>query len=131
MDEFTLLAGGLTLLGITRIGFISLGNFGLALLVVLIGGLCNGLNATTSRILRRRYSTNEQFPEIISLETIISKFTDWGVQSICIVIMLHGLLSYKQVVVVSMLSLWVLAFVVWKLRPHISSVALALQEKAQ
>lgn len=109
LSNISLLSCGLFALGLTRLGFISITNFKIMLVIVFIGGIFNGLNAFTSRTLRREHSTKSQFPEIISLETIIAKITDFSMQAICTLLLVRNIFDHTQIVLVSMISLFALS----------------------
>jgi MFS family permease len=109
LPDAKLAALALTVLAITRIGFLKLPSLGLALVVIAVGGICNGINVVTTQSLRRKLTTDAQFPEVVGLELVVGRLTDWAVASLFLAAVSHGWLSYETGIWISAGSLVVLA----------------------
>lgn len=96
-------------LGLTRLGFVYLPSFAVAMVVLAIGGVFNGLNAIATQSLRRKLSTTSQFPEIVGLELVVGKTADFLVQSFVLSVVASGALGFQGFVLVSAISLFVLS----------------------
>lgn len=96
-------------LGFTRIAFISLPTFYIAILVIVVAGMANGFNAIATLSLRRKLTTDNQFPEIIGLEAIISKITDWAVATLCFLLISKGIITFSIGIWCAAISLWILS----------------------
>ncbi|MGK5088565.1 hypothetical protein WDW86_13485 [Bdellovibrionota bacterium FG-2] len=102
-------AGALLLLAMTRFAFILVPSFGLSIAVLTIGGLCNGANAVTTQSLRRKLTTDEQFPEIVGLELVVGRFTDWAASTLILIAVTKFGLSFSSGILISAGFLVVLA----------------------
>lgn len=119
IDDQHLAFGALLLLGVTRIGFLNLPSFSSAMIILMIGGICNGLNATATQSLRRKFTTNRQFPEIVGLELIVGRIIDLGTAAGCGLLIAHQAITYTQAIWFSIVFLTVIA--VLHLSPTLSS----------
>ena len=91
----------LAILGVTRVAFLKLPTFGLAMLAIGVGGVCNGINATATQAIRSRLTTKTQFPEVVSLEQIVARGVDVAVQTLCLLLISAGFLTYSTAIWVS------------------------------
>ena len=96
-----LAAGALIVLALTRVAFLSLPSFAIAMGVLVISGVCNGLNATATQALRSRLCTKAQFPEVVALEQIVGRTTDFLIQSFCLWAIASNLLDFTDGVWIS------------------------------
>lgn len=119
VDDQYIAFGALLLLGLTRIGFLNLPSFSSAMIILVIGGICNGLNATATQSLRRKFTTNGQFPEIIGLELIVGRIVDLGTATGCGILIARLAITYNQAILFSVVFLAVIA--VFHLSPTLSS----------
>lgn len=83
--------GALLILAVTRISFIYLPAFWIALGTLFVGGICNGTNAVATQSLRRKLASAQQLPEIIGLEIVIGRIVDFSVATLCKIGLDHGL----------------------------------------
>jgi predicted MFS family arabinose efflux permease len=97
-------------LAISRIFFANLPSFYLAILVLIIGGFCNGLNATLTQAIRRKASTPEQLPEVIGLELFVGRLTDYFVASILFILLGKNLITPETGIYFSAAGFLVLAY---------------------
>lgn len=125
IDDQFVAFGALLILAVTRIGFINLPSFSMAMAILVIGGICNGLNATATQSLRRKFTTNTQFPEIVGLELIVGRFVDWAVSALCMTLMLNKVVSYNQAIWFSVGALVIVATL--HLSPSLASVKADIQ----
>lgn len=109
-SDATIAAIGFACLALTRFGFISLPSFTIALVVLALGGLCNGANATVTQSLRRKICSAHELPEIMGLELFIGRLSDWLVSSCLLYFMGQKLLSYSEGIYLSIISLLILSF---------------------
>ena len=100
----------LIVLAFTRIAFINLPALSFAAIVVAISGICNGLNAISTQSLRRKLTTDRQFPEIVGLELVVGRLADWAVSSLCFAVLASKAMNYSQGVWISAISLFILAW---------------------
>ncbi len=96
MPNGPLAAVSLILLAFTRVAFLSLPSYAIAMLVLVISGICNGLNATATQAIRSRLCTKSQFPEVVALEQIVGRGTDFLVQSFCLWAIATKTLNFDQ-----------------------------------
>jgi hypothetical protein len=76
-SDAVIAAAALGLLALMRLAFLFSPSYLLALLALTVGGLCNGANAVTTQSLRRKLTSDEQFPEVVGLELVVGRVTDW------------------------------------------------------
>jgi len=95
MPNGPLAAGALLVLALTRVAFLSLPSYTIAMGVLVISGICNGLNATATQAIRSRLCTKNQFPEVVALEQIIGRSTDFLVQAFCLWAIANQVLSFR------------------------------------
>ncbi len=110
MSDWKIAAVGLFVLGLTRFAFISLPSFSMALAILVIGGICNGANATATQSLRRKVTTTAQLPEFIGLELLVGRVTDVVVSTVCFILLQHHFITYRSGMILSAISLFVLGF---------------------
>lgn len=109
MDDQKILFFGFFSLALTRIGFLELKSFFIAFLLLVGGGVCNGLNMTASQSLRRKLTSDSEFAEVVSLELIIAKVVDVSTAGVCGFALSNNLLSYQNVIWLSAGSLMLVA----------------------
>lgn len=85
----------LIVLGISRFIITLPTSYFLIIFMFFAAGISNGLNAVTTQTIRRKLCSNEQHPEIISLEVIVGRFTDWLVGSVCFFVFTNNYLNFK------------------------------------
>ena len=112
-SDTRLAAFALVLLAFSRVAFISLPTLWIALFFVVIGGFCNGLNAVTSQALRRKLTTQEQFPEVVGLELVVGKVTDWTTATLYFYGMNRGWFDLKSGMLMAAVLLLPVAFAHW------------------
>jgi|GEM_PF-2097278 len=108
-QDATVAVFGFALLALTRLAFINLHSFYWALLVLALGGICNGANATVTQSLRRKICSAHELPEIMGLELFVGRLCDWGVSTLLLYFMTRGMIGYKEGIYLSMGSLLVLS----------------------
>ncbi len=104
-----LAAFGFLLIGIIRMFFIFPPDIFLAILLTFVGGFCNGLNAITSLSLRRKLTTDQEFPEVIGFEMIVGKACDWIIGTSIFILFSKGIIDYHFSMLICGLSFFVLA----------------------
>lgn len=75
-EEWKLAFIGQFSMGLTFLGFVSIPSFYWALFLVFIFGICMGINAISTQALRRIFSTQKQFPEIVGIEVLVGRSVD-------------------------------------------------------
>jgi MFS family permease len=98
------------LIGFTRIAFLKIPSIHVATFFITLGGVCNGINAITTQSVRRKVATTAQFPEVVGLELVVAKITDWGVSTLCFILLTKGWMTYEHGIWISAIGFWVLAF---------------------
>ncbi len=109
LSDAKIAAIALSLLALTRIAVLHVPTFIGALGIFIITGLCNGSNAVTSQSLRRKLTTQQQFPEIVGLEIVVGKITDWLAATIFALLIANGIITYETAVLISAILLIPLA----------------------
>ena len=97
-------------LSVTRLSFMYVPNVYIALLIITAGGVCNGFNAVATQTIRRKLTNDREFPEIVGLELVLGRATDWIVATICLGGLYGAKLSYEQGIWISAGGLFVLAW---------------------
>lgn len=82
-------------LGLSRFIITLPTSYFLIIFMFFTAGISNGLNAVTTQTIRRKLCSNEQHPEIISLEVIVGRFTDWLVGSLCLYVFMNNYLTFQ------------------------------------
>jgi hypothetical protein len=95
----------LVVFGLTQVAFLKLPSLGMALFFIFIGGVCAGFNAISTQSLRRKITPLAQFPEVLGLEMLVSKLTDWVIASLCFWIVAEKKLTYEDGIWVAAISL--------------------------
>jgi hypothetical protein len=95
---------GFFCIAITRLGFANLNSFYLALGVLSLGGFFNGMNAAVTQSLRRTHATSKQLPEIIGLELVVAKVTDWLTATSCFFLLSRQIVPEATLLYVSALG---------------------------
>ncbi len=108
--DFELAFLALTVLAITRFLFINLPNLQSYLLVGVLGGFANGLNAVSTQTIRRKLCDVKQHPEIIGLEVVVGRSVDWMVGTICLIATTSNIVDYTTGIIISGSLLMGLAF---------------------
>lgn len=112
MKDFELAFTAMVLLSLTRFSMVIVPNLESFLLIGLIGGFANGLNAVSTQTIRRKLCDSRQHPEIIGLEVIFGRITDWVVGTVCVYGITQNVFDYKTGVVVSGIILLILAIMI-------------------
>ncbi|MEO5666721.1 MAG: hypothetical protein ABIR96_01545, partial [Bdellovibrionota bacterium] len=108
-QDSTIAMIGFFVLALTRLAFMKLPDFSLALGVMALGGVCNGANAVVTQSLRRKICTAEQLPEFMGLEILVGRLADWGVSTLLLYLFTQKLMDYREGIWASMASLCVLS----------------------
>jgi hypothetical protein len=87
----------LNLLGLSRILVPLLNTFNYSMILFFLSGIFLGFNAISTQTIRRKLCTITQHPEIIGLEVVFGKLTEWLVGSIVSVIIINKFWSINQI----------------------------------
>lgn len=104
-----LAAGALAVLALTRVAFVNLPSFEIAMIVLVISGACNGLNATATQAIRSHLTTPKNFPEVVALEQIVAHIVNFAVQMLCLWAIQNDSLGFTEGIYISSVMLIVLA----------------------
>jgi hypothetical protein len=115
-QDSTVAVFGFAILALTRLAFMNLPDFYLALGVMALGGVCNGANAVVTQSLRRKICSPEQLPEVMGLEILVGRLADWGVSTLLLFLFSRGLIGYREGIWASFASLCVLTLAMWVFR---------------
>jgi hypothetical protein len=105
--EYSVAFAAQCLFAVTIFGFFKIPSFLSGFALILIMGCAMGANAVSTQALRRRFATNDQFPEVVGLEMVIGKLADSLIASIACQTLLTGTVSFQQWLVVSSLLIFV------------------------
>ena len=109
-QDSTVAVIGFVVLAVTRLAFMKLPHFHLALGVMALGGICNGANAVVTQSLRRKFCAPEELPALMGLEILVGRLADWGVSTLLLYLFALGLIDFRAGIWASVVSLLLLAF---------------------
>jgi hypothetical protein len=109
LSDAKIAALSLLALAFNRVALLYASSFVTALFVLWIGGFFNGFNAVTTQSLRRKLTTHSQFGEIVALESLVGKLTDWGAGTIAALLLTRHWITYEQGIYISAFLLLPLA----------------------
>jgi len=115
-QDSTIAVLGFFVLALTRLAFMKLPDFSLALVVMALGGVCNGANAVVTQSLRRKICTPEQLPEVMGLELLVGRLADWGVSTLLLFLFTKKLMGYEEGIWASVISLGILTIAMFVFR---------------
>lgn len=101
IKDATIASLALSFLAFARLAFLIVPSFGWALLVLALGGISNGANAVTTQSLRRKLATDDQFPEIVGLELVLGRITEWIAGTFMFTAMTRAGVGYGPGIVIS------------------------------
>ncbi len=99
------------LLGASKIGFTSMPSLPIALTFTVMAGVFVGLNAVSTQAIRRKLTTDDEFPEIVSLEGMLGKLTEFTVASLSAYALLHWGMTYQMGIWATVIGFWLVAAV--------------------
>ena len=95
LNEGALACGAQLAFAALVLAFFNLPSFPVALVALAALGLAMGANAVATQTLRRKFSTDAQFPEVVGFELILGRIADVSLSSLAAVTLLSHSMSYK------------------------------------
>ena len=102
----------LGLLLVSRVGFVNIPTISIAALLVFIGGIANGSVAVTTRSIRRKVCTDNEFAEIVAFENIFGFFIQSVTKYICLFLLAKQVINYESGIYISCAGILMTALLV-------------------
>jgi hypothetical protein len=79
----------------------------------MLGGFFMGINAVATQAIRRQLTSNDQFAEIVGLEAILGKLTEFIIASASAWALVKWGVSYELGILVTVVGYWLVAWRQW------------------
>lgn len=104
----------LIFLSVIRAFVVFANNFFIATTLFVLSGIALGLNAVTTQTIRRKLCSQDQHPEVMSLEIVVGRLTDWAVGSVGAIAILNGWITASHLYLLSSFLILIFSFALMK-----------------